>query len=410
MTGDVAQCPVSGGLLAGAAPYSVTAAYSGDTNFAGSAGAFSQAVNRAAATVAVTAVPSTGSVADAQPVSFTATVAVTAPGAGAPTGSVLFVVSYATPAGLDSTTDLCQGGDTVPLTGLTATCSFPAGLRAKWLSYTVTATLSDPNFKTPVAGSYTVAVSKGYTLTTVTGLPGSVVASQGFTFGALVTTAAPSTGSAQGVLEWAICPDPLPPSGVCTGYPGGSLVLGPPTAKELSEGEITAALTVPGGLAAGFYSVDANYQGDSDLLSSSSSNGYLTVDQVPTKLNVFANHNPVVNGGKVVLRAAVIAEPPGHLGAGGTVGNGRLHHHRAIGGHLDLRRRCQHGDGEHQLVQPGRGQVRDRRRPAEARATSPTSWPWPTRGAPTTRPRGQPVARRGRVKGNATRALPLFRR
>ena len=309
LTGDVAACPVSGGLLAAGTPYTVTAAYSGDANFAVSTATFSQSVNRATATIAVAATPSTASVVDGQPVSFTATIAVTAPGTGTPTGSVVFAVSYATPTGLNSTTELCQGGDTVPLAGLSATCSFPSGLRAKWLSYTVTATLSDPNFKTPVSGSTTVAVSKGSTVTTLYDVPGSVVSSQGFAFGALVTTAAPSTGSAQGVLEWAICPDPLPSSGVCTGYPGGSLVLGTPTANEMSKGEIKAPLSVPGGLKPGFYSIDANYQGDSDLLSSSSTNSYLTVDKVPTTLNVFANHNPLVTGGKVVLRAAIIADP-----------------------------------------------------------------------------------------------------
>ncbi len=68
--------------------FTATATYGGDTNFTGSLGNFTQIINQAATTVTVVTSQSPSGV--AQPVTFTATVAPTAPGAGTPTGSVTF--------------------------------------------------------------------------------------------------------------------------------------------------------------------------------------------------------------------------------------------------------------------------------------------------------------------------------
>src|SRR5262249_46555997 len=72
------------------AQHGVTATYSGDSNFVGSstAAALTQTVNKAAVTTTLgtAASPSTSG----QAVSFTATVAAAAPGAGVPSGSVTF--------------------------------------------------------------------------------------------------------------------------------------------------------------------------------------------------------------------------------------------------------------------------------------------------------------------------------
>jgi hypothetical protein len=72
------------------APHSVTASYSGDGNFMGSstAAALAQTVNKAA--VAATLASSTSPSTSGQAVTFSATVAAAAPGAGVPTGSVTF--------------------------------------------------------------------------------------------------------------------------------------------------------------------------------------------------------------------------------------------------------------------------------------------------------------------------------
>jgi RHS repeat-associated protein len=69
--------------------HSITAAYGGDANFAGSSSpASSQTVNKAA--TSTTVVSSVNPSVSDQPVTFTATVNVTAPGSGTPTGTVTF--------------------------------------------------------------------------------------------------------------------------------------------------------------------------------------------------------------------------------------------------------------------------------------------------------------------------------
>jgi hypothetical protein len=66
----------------------ITAVYNGDANFAGSTGALTFAVNRAATNAGTPALSGTPTV--GQTVTFTATVSVNAPGAGAPGGTVTF--------------------------------------------------------------------------------------------------------------------------------------------------------------------------------------------------------------------------------------------------------------------------------------------------------------------------------
>src|SRR5262249_42741703 len=82
-----ATCTTSALSVAG---HSVTAVYSGDTNFIGSSTttALSQTVNKAATGTAVISSKSPST--SGETVTFTATVSVTLPGAGAPTGTVTF--------------------------------------------------------------------------------------------------------------------------------------------------------------------------------------------------------------------------------------------------------------------------------------------------------------------------------
>src|SRR5207253_402671 len=71
------------------AAHSVTGVYGGDTNFGGSTSStLTQIVNSASTTTAVAS--SANPSAFGQSVTFTATVAATAPGAGTPTGTVTF--------------------------------------------------------------------------------------------------------------------------------------------------------------------------------------------------------------------------------------------------------------------------------------------------------------------------------
>src|SRR5262249_1188095 len=72
--------------------HSITASYSGDTNFNGgtSMGTLTETINIASSTM--TLASSANPAAYAQPVTFTATVAPVSPAAGIPTGTVIFTV------------------------------------------------------------------------------------------------------------------------------------------------------------------------------------------------------------------------------------------------------------------------------------------------------------------------------
>jgi hypothetical protein len=321
LTSGSAQCSVSGGLLAQGSAWTASVAYSGDGNFNPGNGSATQLVGRATATITVT--PSVNPVITDQPVSFTATVAVQAPGAGTPTGSVVFTIAYDDGTGNINTTSLtCQGGDTVPLSGSSATCQLPNGLPARYLNYQVSAVLSDPNFKTPIAGSVTENVSKAATATSLEGVPGGLLAAQPFGFDIGVATQAPATGSPSGLIEWAICPDPLPPSGNCIGYPGGTVVTGTPTKKQLAANDIKVYISVPGGIRPGYYSVNSTYEGDSNDQSSTAPAGHIYVITSPTSMSLSTNHNPAKSGQQTVFKASVqgSAHSTAQLGApSGTV-------------------------------------------------------------------------------------------
>src|SRR5437773_6661161 len=91
---DLGSVPVSGGLASlttsalTVGAHLIRATYGGDSNFTLSLDALTQTVNPAATITAVT--PSVNPSLLNQPVTFTATVGVVAPGAGTPTGTVQF--------------------------------------------------------------------------------------------------------------------------------------------------------------------------------------------------------------------------------------------------------------------------------------------------------------------------------
>ena len=315
LSGDVATCTLTAGLLAAGSSFVVTATYSGDPNFATSSASTTQTVKRATATIGVTS--SVPAPVNGQPISFTASVTgIAPPGSGTPNGSILFSV-----VGSNGTTRTCDGGNTVALSGANASCNFATGLAAKPLSYTVSASLVDANFKSVVAGSVVQPISKAMSTTTVSDLPGSLVASQAFTFKVVVATTSPGTGVPVSQLEWAICPN----HETCTpdtGTKGGTFQLPAPTAGDIANNRSKAFISVPEGLAPGFYDVYANYVGDANIRSSASAVGHILVNPAPTTTAVILNRNPVLSGGRLVINAAINVDPraTGSLGApSGTV-------------------------------------------------------------------------------------------
>lgn len=309
-----AECDIAAGSVAAAdSPYTVTALYAGDANDQTSTGTLTQDIFKAQATIALAS--SASSIVTGEPVTFTATITgINPPGSGTPTGSVVFsVVGNSTPP----TTATCGGGDTVPLTGSSAACTFAKGLPATPLNYTVTATLMDTSFKTPVPATLTLAVAKKATTTTLSELPGGIQASQAFTFDVTVKTDSPGTGAPNGYLEWAVCPDGAATCTPQNGTKGGTLLLPKPTAKDKAKNRNEITISVPGGLALGYYDVVAEYLGNSDSIASTSGTAHIPVSQITTTLDVFENHNPVANGAGVTIRTAVTpsSASTGSLGA-----------------------------------------------------------------------------------------------
>jgi len=134
--------------------HSITASYAGNANFNGSTSAvLTQTVNKAntATTVASSVNPSVFG----QSVTFTATVSVTAPGAGSPSGVVTF---------LDGTTTLGTGtlSATAPFTATFTTSSLAVG------SHSITASYAgDTNFSGSTSAVLTQTVNKANTTSTV---------------------------------------------------------------------------------------------------------------------------------------------------------------------------------------------------------------------------------------------------
>ncbi len=316
---DMAQCSVAAGLLAANSPYTVTAVYSGDSNYQTSTGTLTQNVYKATVTLGLTSSAAGSSLVTGQAVSFTATVTgINPPGSGMPTGSVVFSVVANGGATMATCHDV--GGDTIALSGSpqSATCDFPKGLPSDALTWTVTATLQDPNFRTPMAGASLVQpVTRASTEVTLTNLPGSTVASQGFAFTATIKTMTPGRGAPTGYYEWAVCPEGQAQCTPATGTRGGTFLLPTPTAKDRAKDMNKVNISVPYGLWPGFYEVQASYLGNADLSGSASLLGHIYTITIPTTMSLVLSHNPVKSGGGLSIKSVINADSraTGALGA-----------------------------------------------------------------------------------------------
>ena len=308
LSGGSASCTISAGLSAQLSPYSVSASYSGDPNYKPSTGNVSQAVSKAAVTVGLTS--SAASAVTGQLISFTASItSVTPPGSGTPSGNIVFLVqgNNVLP-GQPGFSETCDGGNTQPLSGGSAICNFAGGLVAVPITYTVTATLKDPNFTSSPAASLVQPVNKASTTTTVSGLPagGSVLASQGFTFTVTIQSNSPSGTVPTGNLEWAVC---VQNATTCSGLPGGTFLMPKPTAKDIAHHEQIVTYSVPGGMPTGLYTLNANFSGNSNYGASSAPTKFILVHKAPTSMHIVVGHNPLLEGSNMQIKAAVVADP-----------------------------------------------------------------------------------------------------
>jgi len=263
--------------------HAIVATYGGDSSFAGSAStSLSQQVTPASTATSVAASPNPAVA--GQPVTFTATIAPTAPGAGAPTGTVVFADGGQAISG------------SIALAGNSATYTTSALAVAK---HTITAVYSgDPNFLASGSGPIAFTVNLASTALSAQASPTAPVHGQAVTLTATLTVAAPGAGTPTASIQVA---DGTAPLGTATLTGGG--------------GSFTATISTSA-LATGSHVLGLSYPGDANLAASSASVA-LTVAKAQTATTVGAVAT-VSYGQATSIAATVAAVAPG---AGTPTGN-----------------------------------------------------------------------------------------
>ncbi|WP_242569817.1 Ig-like domain repeat protein [Streptomyces sp. NP-1717] len=255
----------------------VTAVYNGSSCFLPSTGAASLTVNPAASTTTVTATPATSVC--GQSVTLCATVTITPPGSGTPTGTVTFTG----PGGLNQT---------VPLNAAGQACFTTTSLSTG----TVTATYNGTSCVNGSSGSVAVTVNEAATTTTVTATPDPTVCGQTVTVCAKVTTNAPGSGTPTGTVTF------TGPGGLNQTVPLNASGQACFTTTSLATGTITAV-----------------YNGEGPCFAASSDTVTVTVNPASTSTTVSLTPNPSVCGQSVTVCATVTTNAPGSGTPTGTV-------------------------------------------------------------------------------------------
>ncbi|HET6152761.1 MAG TPA: Ig-like domain-containing protein, partial [Marmoricola sp.] len=259
--------------------HALSATYSGDDDFNGSAGNVSQTVTRAHTSLALAS--SANPAASGQGVQFTATVTPVAPGTGSPTGTVKFFVNGAN----------LGGAVPVAADGTASSANF-ASLSPG--TYTITATYSgDGNF----VGTDGVLdqgtgqnITKGTTTSTVTSGPSPSAYGDPVTVTTTVVGGAPAAGK---------------PTGLVQIYEGDVLLGSTPLAQQ-SAANTSVATFVTTSLAAGEHSLTAVYVGNFNFGGSTGSASQ-TVGQESTVTGISSSGSPAVYGDTVTFTATVNA-------------------------------------------------------------------------------------------------------
>jgi hypothetical protein len=258
--------------------HEITATYGGDGNFASSSGSLSQIVNQAGTTTSLSS--STISSVVGQPINFTATISIVAPGAGTPSG-----VWYL----YDGSTALAGGsilGD-ISYTGLAI------GIHSMTAHYN-----GDGNFATSVSSPVTVTVSQASTTTALASAPNPSVSGQNVTFTSTIAVMSPGSGT---------------PTGTVT-FSEGATTLG--TGSLNSSGHASYSTST---LSIGSHIVTASYGGDANFTGSASTSVTQVVTKVNTTTTVSSSNNPSVSGQSVTFTASVAPVAPGTGTPTGTV-------------------------------------------------------------------------------------------
>ncbi len=270
--------------------HDITAVYGGGSSDLGSTSAeMVLYIAPDATTTTLTAVPT--STVFNQSVTFTATVAVSSPGAGTPTGKVTF---------MDGTTILGTG--TLSTSGGVTTATF-TNSTLKVGSHSISAVYSgDANDFPNNSSVLAFSVTQDPTTTAVIDAPTATVYGQSLTFTATVAVAKPGAGT---------------PTGTIT-FMDGTSVIG--TGNLRTSGGVTTATFTTSALAVGSHSITAVYSGDTNDLASSSAALALSVSQdATTTASVIATPTATVYGQLVKFMATVAVQSPGSGAPSGTV-------------------------------------------------------------------------------------------
>ncbi|MGO4258407.1 beta strand repeat-containing protein [Marmoricola sp. RAF53] len=272
LAGNTASSPSISTLSTG--DHTITATYNGDGNyFAGNSAAKTQVVGKADTSTVLTRDPDAGTV-SGQAVTFTAKVAVTGAGAGAPTGGVQFNV------------DGQPFGTAVPLSGDEATLTISNLLPG---NHDVVAVYNgDADFKTSSAGPLTHGVNKANSNLVLTGSAPGAVSGQPITYTAVLTAVAPGAGTPTGQVQFTVDGNPL-------GAPV-NLVNGQATSP-------VANLQVYSHLIAANYLGDVRFGGSNDSLTQN-------IAPAHTTTALTTSPNPSVFGQAVTLHAEVTPDAP----------------------------------------------------------------------------------------------------
>ena len=280
LSSAAASCTVSD-LPVGVHTLSVS--YGGETRFlASSSGSQSFTVNQASTSVVVAP---TAATVHGQSVTFTASVAATAPGAGTPTGTITF-----RDGGSAIGTGSVSGGQATFTTSALAVDS-----------HTITAIYGgDASFLTSTSAPSTHTVNRAATSTSLAASPASPVFGQMVTLTATVTPTAPGAGT---------------PTGAVTFLDSGSPIAG---CEGVALSGATATCTTAA-LAAGAHPLGALYSGDVSFLGSSAAGQSYTVHPAATVVALSAGPNPSVFGEAVSLQVTATAQAPSGAVPAGTV-------------------------------------------------------------------------------------------
>jgi hypothetical protein len=251
--------------------------YLGDPPFAPSMGSGGETVNLASTTTIVGSSGTPSQLGDM--VTFTATVTAAAPGAGLPTGSIVFQIDGVLQSAIPLT-----GGSAVLTTG-----ALTPGMHAIIATYS-----GDADLLTSISAPIAQVVLSAATTTTVTSSGSPTVFGQNVAF---TVTVAGTGGTPTGMVTISI-----------DGTPGSSPVA-------LAGGQATVATSI---LPPGMHTVQAAYGGDG-VHAMSSGSVVQVVLQATTTTGVLVSPSPSLNLQTVTMTATVTANAPGGGTPGGIV-------------------------------------------------------------------------------------------